>query len=88
MRQPVPVDLATWPRREHFEHYWRMSPCSYAMTVELDVTAFVEALRSFRERYEITYSPEGAQTAGWHAIEVRVKGRPTLTIRARPGYLR
>lgn len=52
MRQPVPIDLATWPRREHFDHYWRMSPCSYAMTVELDVTAFVEALgRSERKTY-------------------------------------
>jgi VWFA-related protein len=50
--------------------------------------AFIEALRSFRERYEITYSPEGPQAFGWHAIEVRVKGRRTLTIRARPGYLR
>jgi VWFA-related protein len=50
--------------------------------------AFVDALRSFRERYEITYSPEGPQAAGWHAIEVRVKGRRNLTIRARPGYLR
>jgi Ca-activated chloride channel family protein len=50
--------------------------------------AFVDALRSFRQRYEITYSPEGPQTPGWHAIEVRVKGRTSLTIRARPGYLR
>jgi VWFA-related protein len=50
--------------------------------------AFVDALRSFRDRYEITYSPEGPQADGWHAIEVRVKGRGTLTIRARPGYLR
>ena len=50
--------------------------------------AFVDAVRSFRQRYEITYSPDGPQTPGWHAIGVRVKGRPALTIRARPGYLR
>lgn len=50
--------------------------------------AFVEALRSFRERYEITYSPEGPQAAGWHAIDVRVRGHGAVTVRARPGYLR
>lgn len=42
--EPVPVDLATWPRRQHFEHY-RASPCTYAMTVELDATEFAAALR-------------------------------------------
>ncbi|SKC57141.1 type A chloramphenicol O-acetyltransferase [Krasilnikoviella flava] len=49
---PVPVDVATWPRRQHFEHYLRASPCTYAMTVELDATAFVDALRrSARKTY-------------------------------------
>jgi VWFA-related protein len=50
--------------------------------------AFVEAVRSFRQRYEITYSPTGPATAGWHAVEVRVRGRGAVTVRARPGYLR
>ncbi|MGW8566522.1 type A chloramphenicol O-acetyltransferase [Isoptericola sp. NPDC055881] len=49
---PVPVDLSTWPRRQHFEHYLQASPCTYAMTVELDVTAFAAALRrSSRKTY-------------------------------------
>ncbi|MFD6177966.1 MULTISPECIES: type A chloramphenicol O-acetyltransferase [unclassified Isoptericola] len=49
--EAVPVDLATWPRRQHFEHY-RASPCTYAMTVDLDVTAFAAALRaSSRKTY-------------------------------------
>jgi VWFA-related protein len=51
-------------------------------------SAFVEALRSFRQRYEITYSPAGAATPGWHAIEVRLKRHRGATVRARPGYLR
>jgi chloramphenicol O-acetyltransferase type A len=41
----TPIDLEAWPRAEHFEHYRHAVPCSYAMTVELDVTAFVAALR-------------------------------------------
>ncbi|MFD0557888.1 chloramphenicol O-acetyltransferase type A [Stackebrandtia endophytica] len=48
----IPIPLDTWPRREHFEHYRHTSPCTYAMTVELDVTAFIEALReSGRKTY-------------------------------------
>ncbi|MGW3562074.1 type A chloramphenicol O-acetyltransferase [Streptomyces sp. NPDC000963] len=45
MDAPTPIDLATWPRRQHFEHYRRLVPCTYSMTVELDVTAFAAALR-------------------------------------------
>lgn len=52
METPTLIDLATWPRRQHFEHYLQASPCTYAMTVELDATAFVEALRaSSRKTY-------------------------------------
>jgi hypothetical protein len=50
--------------------------------------AFVEALGSFRQRYEITYTVTGAMRAGWHPIDVQVLGRRNLTIRARPGYVR
>ncbi|PYY33439.1 chloramphenicol acetyltransferase CAT [Curtobacterium sp. MCPF17_011] len=39
-----PIDLATWPRREHFEHYRDRVPCTYAMTVDVDVTALRMAL--------------------------------------------
>lgn len=49
---PRPLDLATWPRREHFEHYLTAVPCSYALTVEVDATAFVATLaRSPRKTY-------------------------------------
>ncbi|MGN0118162.1 MAG: chloramphenicol acetyltransferase [Streptomyces albidoflavus] len=42
---PTPIDLDTWPRRQHFDHYRRRVPCTCAMTVEVDVTAFAAALR-------------------------------------------
>ncbi|MFD4170837.1 type A chloramphenicol O-acetyltransferase [Streptomyces albidoflavus] len=42
---PIPVDLDTWPRRQHFAHYRRRVPCTYAMTVEVDVTTFAAELR-------------------------------------------
>ncbi|NUR30297.1 MAG: chloramphenicol acetyltransferase CAT [Catenulispora sp.] len=51
MDNAIPIDLDTWPRRQHFAHY-RRRPCSYAMTVELDVTEFAAAMRrSERKSY-------------------------------------
>ncbi len=40
-----PIDLANWPRREHFDHYRARVPCTYSVTVQLDVTRLVTALR-------------------------------------------
>lgn len=46
MTSPTPIDLATWPRRPHFEYYRAAVACTYAMTVEIDVTEAVPALRA------------------------------------------
>ena len=32
------IDLDCWARREHFVHYLHAVPCSYSMTVDLDIT--------------------------------------------------
>ena len=34
----TPIDRETWPRREYFDHYVTRNPCTYSMTVPLDVT--------------------------------------------------
>ncbi len=47
--------------------------------------AFVAALREFRTRYQLSYTPAGVDHPGWHPLEVRVR-RQGATIRARPGY--
>jgi VWFA-related protein len=47
--------------------------------------AFVAALKEFRTRYQLSYTPTGVDRPGWHALDVRVR-RPGATIRARPGY--
>jgi VWFA-related protein len=49
-------------------------------------STFVRILEEFRMRYLISYSPEGVSGAGWHRLDVRVKGRG-LTVKARPGYV-
>jgi Ca-activated chloride channel homolog len=48
-------------------------------------TVFLGILEEFRQRYLLTYVPGSALKAGWHRLEVRVKGRG-LKIKARPGY--
>lgn len=49
--------------------------------------AFLQILEEYRHRYVVSYSPVGADEAGWHRLEVRVPGRQA-TVRARPGYYR
>ena len=36
------IDQRTWKRREHFAHYLTEVPCTYSMTVKLDITAIRE----------------------------------------------
>jgi VWFA-related protein len=45
----------------------------------------VAILDEFRERYVLSYSPSGVAKAGWHKLQVRVKGR-RATVKARAGY--
>ncbi|WP_065962637.1 CatA-like O-acetyltransferase [Curtobacterium sp. UCD-KPL2560] len=45
MSELRPIDLDRWPRREHFAHY-RREPCAWELTVDVDVTAFVAAVRA------------------------------------------
>lgn len=47
---------------------------------------FEKILDEFRQRYLVSYSPRGVQRAGWHRLDVRLKGR-SGTVTARPGYL-
>ena len=37
----TPIDLSTWPRREHFQYYRTAIPCGYSATVRMDVTEAV-----------------------------------------------
>jgi VWFA-related protein len=54
-------------------------------TKNLDAT-FVGILDEFRQRYLLSYSPQGVPGGGWHRLEVRVKARGAA-VKARPGYV-
>ena len=45
---------------------------------------FVGILKEFRERYLVSYTPNGVAATGWHKLNVRVKRG--ATVKARPGY--
>jgi hypothetical protein len=47
---------------------------------------FQQILREYRQRYILTFTPEGVRSGdGWHTLEVKVKRRGTL-VRARTRY--
>lgn len=53
---------------------------------QAQLTAALETLmRDFRQRYLLSYTPEGVAAGGWHQLEVRVKRRG-VRVQAREGY--
>ena len=48
---------------------------------------FLEVLEDIRSRYLLSYAPSGVETAGWHALTVRLRGKKGEVL-ARPGYFR
>jgi len=50
-------------------------------------SVFGKILEEFRNRYLISYSPQGVTTEGWHRLDVRVRTRGAA-VKARPGYFR
>lgn len=48
---------------------------------------FLGILNEFRQRYLVTYTPQGITKSGWHALELRMKNR-AYKATTRPGYMR
>ena len=36
------IDRESWERKEYFEHYFTAVPCTYSMTVKLDITKIIK----------------------------------------------
>ena len=45
------IDLANWERREHYHYYTNQLPCSYSMTVSLDVTNLKRRVKEYGHRF-------------------------------------
>lgn len=55
--------------------------------VGLDLTAtFRRALDEFRSSYVLHFVPHGVDRTGFHVLDVKVRDKPKLAIRARRGY--
>jgi len=48
---------------------------------------FLEVLEDIRNRYVLSYTPQGTERGGWHPLSVRLK-RGKAEVLARPGYWR
>ena len=48
---------------------------------------FLDVLHDIRARYVLSYTPAGVDTAGWHELEVELRGRKGDVL-ARPAYYR
>ncbi|HUF23407.1 MAG TPA: VWA domain-containing protein [Vicinamibacterales bacterium] len=52
-----------------------------------DLTAtFRRVLEEFRSSYVLHFTPRGVEAGGFHTLDVKVKGKGSLTVRARRGY--
>jgi VWFA-related protein len=49
---------------------------------------FATILTEFRQRYILSYTPQGVDRAGYHALDVRLTNGRKGDVHARPGYLR
>ena len=38
MMQFTKIDINNWTRKEYFDHYFGNTPCTYSMTVKLDIS--------------------------------------------------
>lgn len=57
-----------------------------ALKADADLTsALTSILGEFRDRYVLSFVPSGVKPGGWHALDVKVKGK-SVKVTARRGY--
>ena len=39
------INMQTWNRKESYSHYFNNVPCTYSMTVNLDITSFIKVVK-------------------------------------------
>lgn len=45
------IDILTWSRKEAYNHYLKDVPCTYSMTVNLDITAFIKTVKQRKLKF-------------------------------------
>ena len=68
------IDMNVWARKEYFEHYHSSVPCSYSMTVKIDITKqirtgkqlyplmlyYLATIVNKHEEFRTAFNPEGS----------------------------
>ena len=49
------VDIENWRRKEYFKHYLENLPCTYSMTVKLDITKLKNSKKSYIRLFCIVF---------------------------------
>ena len=49
--QFTPIDIDRWERKEYFNHYHKEVPCTYSMTVKLDITNLITQKDTYIRHY-------------------------------------
>ena len=75
------IDRTSWNRNEHFEHYLHTIPCTYSMTVQLDVTRLLEAVKGKNKSFQAALLYGVA-----HVINRHKELRMSLDEQGEPGY--
>jgi Chloramphenicol O-acetyltransferase len=52
----IPIDMNTYPRREHFNYYADFIKCRYSMTYNIDITKLLFAVRQYNIKFYPTFT--------------------------------
>jgi len=45
------IDMQTWSRKESYSHYFNTVPCTYSMTVNLDISKFIKEIKENKLKF-------------------------------------
>jgi VWFA-related protein len=90
LREPVAGTGPAPPEPEHLRALRQVAELTGGRFWEAEsparlADAFAAIIEAMNTRYVLRYEPQGVQRAGWHRIELRLRG-PKGDVRARRGY--
>lgn len=75
------IDRDTWPRHEHFDHYYGDVRCTYSLTVDIDITTLLHAAKAAGYK---TYPAQIHLLA--HTVNAMWEMRMAVDDQRNPGY--
>ncbi len=47
----IKIDTESWARKDSYNHYFNDIPCTYSITVELDITRYLEHIKAHEQKF-------------------------------------